>query len=262
MERKSVLSFDEYFHKKNEADMFGVTTSPMDNLPPGYVEYDDDYEDDRDIDPIGSPKHKLKLIQFKPGVYTTNENDVALLEGPDGKKYIWYWGSHLDNPSLWEGTLLPDGEIDENSVEVAANRLEPGEFGQGLEDWESEQKQIVEIDEDLAEELVDWLDEWQARTRDSKLKVIKEAIIKHLEEKGRTLESVSFGSDLTENKKGINPKLRGLLLDFIDKNPKASFGDAKHYIEGGKGKNPAFPGWKLDPADFEEATIEYKREKK
>ena len=266
MERKTVLSFDEFFHKKNESDLFGVTTSSLNNLPPGSRDYADDsdydYEGERDIDPVGSPNHKLKLIEFQPRVYTTNENDVALLEGPDGKKYIWYWGSTSDNPDLWEGTLLSDGEIDENSVEVAANRLGPEEFGKGLEDWEAEQKQIVEIDEDLAEELVDWLDEWRSKTRDSKLEVIKKAILKHLEEKGRTLESVSFGSDLTENKKGINPKLRGLLLDFLEKNPKASFGDAKQYIQGSKGNVAAFPGWKLDPKDFEEAVVTYKSEKK
>ena len=130
-----VLSFHEYIQKTNEADLFGVTTSPSGNLPSGYNEPEDDYEGERDIDPVGSPSHKLKLIEVGPREYTTNSSDVALLEDPQGKKYIWYWGSHLDNPNLWRGTLLSDGEIDENSVEAVANRISPMENIISKGDW-------------------------------------------------------------------------------------------------------------------------------
>jgi len=267
-----VLSFHEYIQKANEADLFGVTTSPLDNLPPGSRDYADDsdydYEGERDIEPVGSPNHKLKLIKVKPGVYTTNSNDVALLEDPQGKKYIWYWGSNLDNPDLWEGTLLSDGEIDENSVEVAANRLGPTEFGKGLMDWEAE-KQIVEVDTELAEELIDWLEEWEEKTRDSKLGLIKSEILKHVEDLGEGLmidelemseedESETDGKpgyeedetdETTEvmESEGIHPAIRQKLMDYLKDNPDATYPEAKKFI------GEKIAGWKLTSEDFEEA---------
>lgn len=263
-----ILSFSEYTQKANEADLFGVTTSHIDNLPPGYREDDDDYEGERDIDPVGSPKHKLKLIEVSPGRYTTNSNDVALLEDPQGKKYIWYWGSHLDNPSLWEETLLPDGEIDENSVEVVANRINPMEFGKGLKDWE-DGKEIVEIDSELAEELIDWLEEWGIKTRDSKLKDIKSEILKHVETLGEglmidELEMLEDDESETDGKpgyeedetdettevmeaEGIHPAIREKLMDYLKDNPDATYPEAKKFI------SDKIAGWKLSSEDFEEA---------
>lgn len=271
---KKVLSFEQYTQRANEADLFGVTTSPMDNLPPGYSE--EDYEEEeRDIEPLGSPKHKLKLVKSRSGEYATNLNDVALLEGPDGKKYIWYWGSVLDDPDLWEDTLLYDDEIDENSVEVAANRLEPADFGKGLDDWESENtapsdiKQIVEIDPELAEELVDWLDEWMGKTRDMKLKVLKEIILDYLRNSDKNFVVEEFGIDEydeseTDGKpgdeesetdettevmeaEGIHPAIREKLMGYLKDNPDATYPEAKRFI------GEKIAGWKLSEEDFDEA---------
>lgn len=268
---KKVLSFHDYIQKTNEGsgDLFGVTTSPSGNFPTGYSDYEDDYEGERDIDPVGSPKHKLKLIEVSPGKYTTNSSDVALLEDPQGKKYIWYWGSHLDRPELWEGTLDEEGDIDENSVEVVANRLDPKEFGKGLQDWESEQKEIVEIDTELAEELIDWLDEWEEKTRDSNLKTIKSEILKHVENLGEglmidELEMSEYDESETDGKpgdeesetdettevmeaEGIHPAIRQKLMDYLKDNPDATYPEAKRFI------SEKIAGWNLTSEDFEEA---------
>jgi hypothetical protein len=58
---KRILSFEDYtINRTNEADLFGVTTSSMGNLPPGYDDSDEpEPEDNRGIDPS---KHNLKLV--------------------------------------------------------------------------------------------------------------------------------------------------------------------------------------------------------
>lgn len=276
---KRVLSFEQYTQRANEADMFGVTTSTQGNLPPGYKEEEDFQPSKRDIEPLGSPEHKLKLVKSKSGQWATNLEDVALLEGPNGEKYIWYWGSNLDDPDLWEGTLLYDSygdyEIDANAVEVAANRLKPSDFGKGLDDWESENtvpsdiKQIVEIDPELAEDLIDWLDEWMGKTRDSKLEIIKEVIIDYLKDADKSFVVEEFGIDeydesetdgkpgdvesetdeTTEvvEKAGISSAIRGILFKYLEDNKDATYSEVKKFIE------KEIPGWDFRKEDFEEA---------
>lgn len=262
---EKVLSFEQYTQRANESGLFKEYPSSGDNLPPGHR--DEDYEhgwEERDIEPLGSPKHKLKLIKSKSGEYATNSSDVALLEGPDGEKYIWYWGSHLEDPDLWEGTTIYDNEIDENSVEVAANRLQSSDFGRGIEDWEtenkpsSEMKQIVEIDPELAEELIDWLDEWMKRVGDRRLGVIKQILVDHLENSDKSYIVEEFGMDENTDSEiswtaelmeaeGIHPAIRQKLSDYLKDNPDATYPEAKRFI----GKEIA--GWKLSEEDFEEA---------
>ena len=148
---KRILSFEDYTNKANEADLFGVTTSGMGNYPAGYEgpEGQEDVEYVRGIDPS---KHNLKLI-------ATDYTDFAVLQDKGGKKYIFYIDTEApDFDSEYKIYDDQTGEyldLDDLGVEAAANDVPEMEIGFGEDDWIKGEKQLVEIDEELADDLVE-----------------------------------------------------------------------------------------------------------
>jgi len=117
--------------------------------------------------------------------------------------------------------------------------------------------------------VIDWLEEWGIKTRDSKLKDIKSEILKHVETLGEGLmidelemseddESETDGKpgyeedetdETTEvmEAEGIHPAIREKLMDYLKDNPDATYPEAKKFI------SDKIAGWKLSSEDFEEA---------
>ena len=147
---KRILSFEDYSNKANEADLFGVTTSSMGNLPSGYD--DSDYEEAEDMRGIDPSKHSLKLI-------ATDYSDFAILEDKNGRKYIFYIDSERPNfdsdYKIYDESRGEYLDIDDLGIEAAANDVPEMEIGFGSDDWTEGEKSLVEIDEELADDLVE-----------------------------------------------------------------------------------------------------------
>jgi len=197
---KRVLSFEDYIQKNNESDMFGVTTSSMGNLPPGYDDSDsEEVEDTRGID---SSKHALKLI-------ATDYSDFAVLEDKNGKKYIFYIDTQSPNFDSdykiydeFSGDYL---DLDDLGVEAAANDVPEMEIGFGADDWTKGEKSLVELDEELADDLVDDFkniinkgDAKYRRDTQNVMNVLKEIA----EELKSSNESVDYEESETDGKPG------------------------------------------------------------
>ena len=140
---KRILSFEDYSNRANEADMFGVTTSSMGNLPAGYDDSDsEEVEDTRGIDPS---KHAIKLI-------ATDYSDFAVLEDKNGKKYIFYIDT--ESPNFDSDYKVYDEyrdeylDLDDLGVEAAANDVPEMEIGYGADDWTKGEKKLVELDDE------------------------------------------------------------------------------------------------------------------
>jgi hypothetical protein len=256
---KRVLSFEDYIQKNNESDMFGVTTSSMGNLPPGYDDSDsEEVEDTRGID---SSKHALKLI-------ATDYSDFAVLEDKNGKKYIFYIDTQSPNFDSdykiydeFSGDYL---DLDDLGVEAAANDVPEMEIGFGADDWTKGEKSLVELDEELADDLVDdfknIINKGDARDTQNVMNVLKEIA----EELKSSNESVDYEESETDGKpgdeesetdettevmesEGIHPAIRQKLMDYLKDNPDATYAEAKKHI------GEKIAGWKLTSEDFEEA---------
>jgi hypothetical protein len=251
---KRILSFEDYSNAANEADLFSVTTSPSGNIPAGYDDRDPkETKDDRGIDPS---KHTLKLI-------ATDYNDFAVLEDKNGKKYIFYM------PDL-DPKYSPTGEysdMDDLGVEAAANNVPEMEIGFGSDDWIEGEKHLVEIDEELADDLVE---DFQAiiNKGDAKYRRDTQNVMNILKELAKDLktsnESVDYEESETDGKpdyeesetdettevmesEGIHPAIREKLMDYLKDNPDATYAEAKKHI------GEKIAGWKLTSEDFEEA---------
>jgi len=261
MER--VLSFEDYIQKNNESDMFGVTTSGMGNYPAGYEgpEGQEDIEDSRGIDPS---RHNLKLI-------ATDYNDFAVLAAKDGKKYIFYIDTEAPNfDSDYKIYDEQSGEylgLDNLGVEAAANDVPEMEIGFGADDWIKGEKNLVGIDEELADDLVDdfegIINKGDAKYREvtQMMMVVLEGIAKELEDSNESIgyeESETDGTpgdeesetdETTEvmESEGIHPAIREKLMDYLKDNKDATYAEAKKHI------GEKIAGWKLTEEDFEEA---------
>ena len=269
-----VLSFQDYIQKTNEADLFGVTTSSFDNLPPGYDDSDSyEPEDDRDIDPS---RHELKLI-------ATDGNEFAILETKDKKKkYVYYFDS--SQPDFKEDYMIYNEQtddyepIDSIGVEAAANDVPKNNYGVGVESWDDSSKEIIELDEELVDDLIEQFKEWVKRdsTKKEVMEVLEDIALKFRE----TNESEEFGLDEEDESEtdgelddeevetdgklgydeeetdettevieaeGIHPAIREKLMDYLKENPDATFPEAKKFI------SDKIAGWKLSEEDFDEA---------
>jgi hypothetical protein len=259
---KRILSFEDYSNRANEADMFGVTTSSMGNLPSGYDDSDsEEVEDTRGIDPA---KHALKLI-------ATDYNDFAVLEDKNGKKYIFYIDT--EDPSFDSDYKVYDDyrdeylDLDDLGVEAAANDVPEMEIGFGADDWTKGEKSLVELDEELADDLVDdfknIINKGGAKYRRDTQNVMN--VLKGIaEELKSSNESVDYEESETDGKpgdeesetdettevmesEGIHPAIRQKLMDYLKDNPDATYAEAKKHI------GEKIAGWKLTSEDFEEA---------
>ena len=261
MER--VLSFEDYIQKNNESDMYGVTTSGMGNYPAGYEgpEGQEDIEDSRGIDPS---RHSLKLI-------ATDYTDFAVLAAKDGKKYIFYIDTEAPNfDSDYKIYDEQSGEylgLDNLGVEAAANDVPEMKIGFGADDWTKGEKNLVGIDEELADDLVDdfkgIINKGDPKYRKDTQMVmdVLEGIAKELEDSNESVnyeESETDGTpgdeesetdETTEvmESEGIHPAIREKLMDYLKDNKDATYSEAKKHI-GDK-----IAGWKLSEEDFEEA---------
>jgi hypothetical protein len=260
---KRILSFEDYtVNRTNEADLFGVTTSSMGNLPPGYDDSDEpEAEDNRGIDPS---KHSLKLI-------ATDYNDFAILQDKNGKKYIFY--VYSEDPDFDSNYKVYDEyrdeylDIDDLGIEAAANDVPEMEIGYGSDDWTKGEKTLVELDEELADDLVEDFKniinkgDSKYRRDTQNLLTIMQGIAKDLESSNESIgyeESETDGtpgdeesetSKTTEvmESEGIHPAIRQKLMDYLKDNKDATYAEAKKYI------GEKIAGWKLTSEDFEEA---------
>ena len=242
-----ILSFDEYHLKNNEADLFGVTTSPSGNLPPGYRE--EDYEEVEDLRGIDPAKHKLKLT-------STDFLEFATLKDPNtGKNYIFYFDSTSpdfeENYRIWDEDSQEYLEPDEIGIEAAANDLPEMEIGFGTDDWENSEKSMVELDEELTDDMIDEFNVFTAQGtsghRANKMKVKRE-LEKILSEIQLTSESLEFeGAEEILESEGIHPAVREKLLAYLKDNTDATYPEAKKFIK------EKIAGWNLTAEDFEEA---------
>ena len=259
---KKVLSFEDYIQKNNESDMFGVTTSSMGNLPPGYDDSDsEEVEDTRGID---SSKHALKLI-------ATDYSDFAVLEDKNGKKYIFYIDTQSPNFDSdykiydeFSGDYL---DLDDLGVEAAANDVPEMEIGFGADDWTKGEKSLVELDEELADDLVDdfknIINKGDAKYRRNTQNVM-DVLKKIAEDLKMSNESADYEESETGGKpgyeesetdettevmesEGIHPAIREKLMGYLKDNPDATYAEAKKYI------GEKIAGWKLTSEDFDEA---------
>lgn len=257
-----VLSFQDFVKRTNESDLFGVTTSSSGNLPPGYDDSDSyEPEDDRDIDPS---KHSLKLL-------ATDYNEFGILEGKDGKKYVYYFDS--SQPDFKEDYMIYNDytedyeEIDDMGVEAAANDVPMQKYGIGVEGWDDSGKEIIELDEELVDDLLEQFQEWVKR--DSAKREVQE-VLKNIalslrdanesqefgvseedesETDGKPGDEESETDETTEvmESEGIHPAIRQKLMDYLKDNPDATYAEAKKFI------GEKIAGWKLSQEDFDEA---------
>jgi len=260
---KRVLSFEDYIQKNNESDLFGVTTGGMGNYPAGYEgpEGQEDVEDNRGIDPS---KHNLKLI-------ATDYTDFAVLEDKGGKKYIFYIDTEApDFDSDYRIYDEQTGEyldLDDLGVEAAANDVPEMEIGFGADDWIKGEKQLVEIDEELADDLVD---DFQGIINKGNPKYRKDTqmvmdalkgIAKELKDSNESVDYEESEPDGTPDdeesetdettevmeSEGIHPAIRQKLMDYLKDNADATYAEAKKHIA------EKIAGWKLSEEDFDEA---------
>ena len=260
---KRVLSFEDYIQKNNESDLFGVTTGGMGNYPAGYEgpEGQEDVEDNRGIDPS---KHNLKLI-------ATDYTDFAVLEDKGGKKYIFYIDTEApDFDSDYRIYDEQTGEyldLDDLGVEAAANDVPEMEIGFGADDWIKGEKQLVEIDEELADDLVD---DFQGIINKGNPKYRKDTqmvmdalkgIAKELKDSNESVDYEESETDGTPDdeesetdettevmeSEGIHPAIRQKLMDYLKDNADATYAEAKKHIA------EKIAGWKLSEEDFDEA---------
>jgi len=259
---KRILSFEDYSNRANEADLFGVTTSAMGNLPPGYDDSDsEEVEDTRGIDPS---RHALKLI-------ATDYTDFALLEDKNGKKYIFYIDT--ESPDFDSDYKVYDEyrdeylDLDDLGVEAAANDVPEMEIGFGSDDWIKGEKTLVGIDEELADDLVDdfkgMVNKGDPKYRRDTQKVM-DVLIEIANELKDSNESVYYEEPETDGtpedeesetdettevmeSEGIHPAIREKLMDYLKDNKDATYAEAKKYV------GEKIAGWKLSEEDFEEA---------
>jgi hypothetical protein len=259
---KRILSFEDYTNKANEADMFGVTTNAMGNLPTGYDDSDsEEPEDTRGIDPS---KHALKLV-------ATDYNDFAVLQDKNGKRYIFYIDTEAPNFDsdyrVYDELRNEYLDLDDLGIEAAANDIPEMEVGYGADDWIKGEKQLVEIDEELADDLVEdyeaIINKGSGRYRMNTQKMM-EVLKKIAEELKSSNESEDYEESETSGKagdeesetdevtevmeaEGIHPAIRQKLMDYLKDNPDATYAEAKKHI------GEKIAGWKLSSEDFEEA---------
>ena len=242
-----ILSFEDYHLKNNEADLFGVTTSPMGNYPPGYSDaMDFEVEDNRGINPL---KHNLKLT-------STDFLEFATLKDPKtGKNYIFYFDStdpeFEENYKIWDERAEEYLEPDAIGIEAAANEIPEMEIGFGTDDWANGENPLVELDEELTD---DMLDEFNVFTTQGtpgfkeKKMMVKKELEKILSEIQATSESLEFESseEILESA-GIHPAVREKLIAYLKDNADATYSEAKKFI------GEKIAGWNLTAEDFEEA---------
>lgn len=260
---KRILSFEDYSNRANEADLFGVTTSSMGNLPTGYDDSDsEEVEDTRGIDPS---KHALKLI-------ATDYSDFAVLGDKNGKKYIFYIDTQSPNFDSdykiydeFSGDYL---DLDDLGVEAAANDVPEMEIGFGADDWTKGEKSLVELDEELADDLVEDFKSIVNKGADPKYRRDTQNVMDVLKEIAEDLkssnESVDYEESETDGKpgdeesetdettevmesEGIHPAIREKLMGYLKDNKDATYAEAKKHIA------EKIAGWKLSEEDFEEA---------
>lgn len=243
-----ILSFDEYHLKNNEADLFGVTTSPMGNYPPGYRDDMDseEIEDLRGIDPL---KHNLKLTS------TDFIEFATLKDSKTGKNYIFYFDSSSpefeENYKIWDENREEYLEPDEIGIEAAANDVPVTEIGFGTDDWENGEKPLVELDEELTDDMIDefnvFVNQGTPGFKSNKMKVKRE-LEKILSEIRSTSESLEFeSSEEILEAEGIHPAVREKLMSYLKDNKDATYPEAKKFIK------EKIAGWNLSSEDFEEA---------
>ena len=260
---KRILSFEDYTNKANEADLFGVTTGGMGNYPAGYEgpEGQEDVDDSRGIDPS---RHNLKLI-------ATDYTDFAVLEDKYGKKYIFYIDTEAPNfDSDYQIYDDQSGEylgLDDLGVEAAANDVPEMEIGFGADDWIKGEKNLVGIDEELADDLVDdfkgIINKGDPKYRKD-TQMVMDVLVEIAKELKDSNESVDYEESETDGtpgdeesetdettevmeSEGIHPAIREKLMDYLKDNKDATYAEAKKHI-GDK-----IAGWKLSEEDFEEA---------
>jgi hypothetical protein len=241
-----ILSFDEFHLKNNEADLFGVTTSPSGNLPPGYRE--DDYREVEDLRGINPSKHNLKLTS------TDFLEFATLKDQKTGKNYIFYFDSTSpefeENYKIWDEDAQEYQDPDSMGIEAAANDVPVMEIGFGTDDWENSEKPLVELDEELTDDMIEefnvFIGQGGASRRD-KIKV-QEELKKILSEIKLTTESLEFEfpEEILESE-GIHPAIREKLLAYLKDNTDATYPEAKKFIK------EKIAGWNLTAEDFEEA---------
>jgi hypothetical protein len=242
-----ILSFEEYHLKNNEADLFGVTTSPKNNVPADYKEdkISKDVEDLRGIDPLN---HNLKLTS------TDFLEFATLKDSKTGKNYIFYFDStdpeFEENYKIWDERAEEYLGPDAIGIEAAANDVPEMEIGFGTDDWENSETPLVELDEELTDDMIEEFNVFVGQagsSRRDKMKV-QEELKKILSEIQLTTESLEFESteEILE-KKGISSAIRDLLLKYLKDNKDATYSEAEKFIE------EKIPGWNFKKEDFEEA---------
>lgn len=243
-----ILSFDEYHLKNNEADLFGVTTSPQNNLPPDYREdkISKEIDDLRGIDPL---KHNLKLTS------TDFLEFATLKDTKTGKNYIFYFDSTSPefekNYRIWDEEAQEYLEPDAIGIEAAANEVPEIEIGFGTDEWENGEKPLVELDEELTDDMIEEFNVFTTQGtpgfREKKM-AVKRELEKILSEIQSTSESLEFGSEeeVLESE-GIHPAVREKLIAYLKDNVDATYSEAKKFIR------EKIAGWNLTSEDFEEA---------
>lgn len=259
---KRILSFEDYTNKANEADLFGVTTSAMGNLPSGYDDSDNpEVEDTRGIDPS---RHRLKLI-------ATDYTDFAVLEDKSGKKYIFYIDTEAPNfdsdYKIYDDQTGEYLDLDDLGVEAAANDIPEMEIGFGEDDWIKGEKQLVEMDEELADDLVEDFESIinkgnpKYRRDTQKVMDVLKGIAKDLKDSNESVDYEESETDGTPDdeesetdettevmeSEGIHPAIREKLMGYLKDNKDATYAEAKKHI------SEKIAGWKLSEEDFEEA---------
>ena len=257
---RKVLSFEDYIQKTNEADLFGVTTSSSDNLPPGYDDRDSyEPEDLRGIDPA---RHELKVL-------ATDNSEFAILTDKSGKKYVYYFDS--SDPDFENEYLIYNDqteefeEPDDLGIEAAANDIPKSGYGIGVKDWENSDKEIIELDEELVDDLLESFEKWVSREPNKRK--VQEALKSIALELSKSNESEEYGDDEesetdgkmgdeesetdetteVEESEGIHPAIREKLMEYLKENPDATYPEAKKFI------SDKIAGWKLTEEDFQEA---------
>jgi hypothetical protein len=243
-----ILSFEEYHLKNNEADLFGVTTSPQNNVPADYKEdnISKDVEDLRGIDPLN---HNLKLTS------TDFLEFATLKDSKTGKNYIFYFDStdpeFEENYKIWDERAEEYLGPDAIGIEAAANDIPETEIGFGTDDWENGENPLVELDEELTDDMIEEFNVFTSQGtpgfREKKMKVKRELekILSEIEATSESLE-FEFSEEILEAE-GIHPAVREKLLAYLKDNTDATYPEAKKFIK------EKIAGWNLTAEDFEEA---------
>ena len=152
-------------------------------------------------------------------------------------------------------------------VEAAANDVPEMEIGFGADDWIKGEKQLVEIDEELADDLVD---DFQGIINKGNPKYRKDTqmvmdalkgIAKELKDSNESVDYEESETDGTPDdeesetdettevmeSEGIHPAIRQKLMDYLKDNADATYAEARKHIA------EKIAGWKLSEEDFDEA---------